>query len=126
MHVSPCQSEPATWGGTTQDLASPFPADMVLTPNSRWPTRLSEATVQAVLSNRRPASRARSVGTSGRPRASIVVVTFNGLVFNRLCLESLLTNTDYPDYEVIVVDNGSSDGTVDYLHALVRDHPHVR
>jgi GT2 family glycosyltransferase len=59
-------------------------------------------------------------------RASVVIATFNGLVFTRLCIESLLANTDYPDYEVIVVDNGSTDGTADYLRVLVRDHPHVR
>ena len=60
------------------------------------------------------------------PRMSIVVVTFNQLVFTRLCLETLLTQTEYPNYEVIVVDNASSDGTVDYLHELARWYPQLQ
>src|SRR5262249_28067577 len=58
--------------------------------------------------------------------ASIVVVTHNQLAFTRLCLESLLANTDGPDYEVIVVDNASTDGTADYLRGLAERRPAVR
>jgi GT2 family glycosyltransferase len=60
------------------------------------------------------------------PAASIVIVTYNQLTFTRLCLESLLTNTDSPSYEVIVVDNASTDGTPAYLHELARRRPAVR
>jgi GT2 family glycosyltransferase len=63
---------------------------------------------------------------SSFPRASIVVVTFDNLVFTRLCIESLLGNTRYPNYEVIVVDNGSGDGTPAYLRDVARRHAHVR
>ncbi len=52
------------------------------------------------------------------PRASIVIVTYNNLALTKLCLESVLRNTDYPDYEVIVVDNRSSDGTPAWLESL--------
>jgi GT2 family glycosyltransferase/tetratricopeptide (TPR) repeat protein len=45
---------------------------------------------------------------------SIVIVTFNQLPYTKLCLQSIWRGTDSP-YEVIVVDNGSSDGTVAYL-----------
>ena len=44
-------------------------------------------------------------------RASIIVVTYNNLALTRLCLESIIRNTDYPNYEVIVVDNNSTDKT---------------
>ncbi len=51
-------------------------------------------------------------------RASIIIVTYNNLPLTRLCLESLFRNTDYPNHEVIVVDNNSSDGTPGYLTEL--------
>ena len=49
------------------------------------------------------------------PRASIIIVTFNNLSLNRLCIENLYAKTEWPNFEVIVVDNGSTDGTPEYL-----------
>lgn len=48
---------------------------------------------------------------------SIIVPTHNGLDYTRQCLESIRRLTDEP-YELIVVDNGSTDGTVAYLESL--------
>jgi GT2 family glycosyltransferase len=59
-------------------------------------------------------------------RVSIIVVTFNNLVFNRLCLESVLANSEGYDYEIIVVDNASDDGTVEYLRELTQSYPRLR
>jgi tetratricopeptide (TPR) repeat protein len=44
---------------------------------------------------------------------SIIIVTHNQLGFTRLCLDSIRQLTDEP-YELILVDNGSDDGTADY------------
>lgn len=52
---------------------------------------------------------------SRAPLVSIIIVTFNNLALSRLCLESLLRSTDYSNYEVIVVDNNSSDETRSFL-----------
>ncbi len=49
------------------------------------------------------------------PRASVVVVTYNNLAFTQACLFGLERDTAYDDFEIIVVDNASSDGTPDYL-----------
>ena len=54
--------------------------------------------------------------------ASIIVVTYNNLALTKLCLESILRNTDYPNYEVIVVDNNSTDGTPDYLRLMAAEY----
>jgi len=59
---------------------------------------------------------ASTTPTTGRsasrpPKVSIAVLTFNSEKFIRACLESLAA-VDYPDLEVVVVDNASSDGTV--------------
>jgi GT2 family glycosyltransferase len=52
---------------------------------------------------------------SSAQRASIIIVTYNNLSLTALCLHSVVSNTEYPDYEVIVVDNNSTDGTPEYL-----------
>jgi GT2 family glycosyltransferase len=46
--------------------------------------------------------------------ASIIVPCFNQLAFTRHCLRSLFRHTR-PPWELIVVDNGSTDGTSAYL-----------
>ena len=48
------------------------------------------------------------------PKVSIVVCTYNGGATLRQCLESLL-EVKYPSFEIIVVDDGSTDDTVDIL-----------
>ncbi len=46
------------------------------------------------------------------PRVSVVVCTYNGARTLDQCLKGL-QGLDYPDYEVIVVDDGSTDSTAD-------------
>lgn len=48
---------------------------------------------------------------------SIVVVTHNQLAYTRMCVDSVLLRTD-ESFELIFVDNGSTDGTVEYLRSL--------
>jgi GT2 family glycosyltransferase len=94
--------------------ASIFPRGMVLEPVSRRPTRLPEETVRAA-TRQPPAARWEEPPTLGEGSASIVVVTYDGLPYNRLCLETVLGHAGDDDLELIVVDNGSRDGTAEYL-----------
>jgi GT2 family glycosyltransferase len=55
-------------------------------------------------------------------RVSIVVPTFNGKAWLEGCLPALAAQT-VADFEIVVVDNGSADGTAEFLRA---EHPHVR
>lgn len=48
---------------------------------------------------------------------SIVIPTYNKVDLLRECIASIRIHTPPSDYELIVVDNGSRDGTVDYLRA---------
>ncbi len=48
------------------------------------------------------------------PRTAIVILNWNGLRDTLDCLASL-ERLDYPDYEVIVVDNGSTDGSIEAI-----------
>ena len=107
----------------------PLFADLVLTPLSRRPLRLPDETIRSVLDAPVPVKLPSSVGkvtSDNCKRVSIIIVTFNNLVITKLCLSSLLANTDYPDYEVIVVDNASDEDTVSYLKKVSRLHSNVK
>lgn len=54
--------------------------------------------------------------------ASIIILTYNRLETTQKTLESVFKNTDYP-YRIIFVDNGSTDGTIEWLKALPQDNP---
>jgi len=97
-----------------------FPADLDLIPVSRWPTTLPEASERAILDTPVAGRLVWVPGTHAIPLVSIVTVTHDGLMFTRLCLESLLAMRTAVGFEVIVVDNGSSDGTERYLTELER------
>lgn len=48
---------------------------------------------------------------------SIVIVTHNELSYTQQCISSIRQFTDEP-YELVLVDNGSTDGTVEYLESV--------
>ncbi len=48
------------------------------------------------------------------PKVSIVILNWNGKKFLKNCLTSL-SKINYPNYEIIVVDNASTDGSVPYI-----------
>lgn len=52
------------------------------------------------------------------PRVSVIVLCYNNLEYTKSCLKSLLGVGSYPDIEIIMVDNGSTDGTHEYLQGL--------
>lgn len=56
------------------------------------------------------------------PRVSIVVLNWNGADDTLACLDSLATLT-YPNFDVVVVDNGSNDNSVENLRAYTSAYP---
>lgn len=55
------------------------------------------------------------------PRVSVIIPTRNGTDLLRTCITGLRA-TDYPDLEIIIVDNGSDDpGTLTYLQSLAEE-----
>jgi GT2 family glycosyltransferase len=92
----------------------PFPYGISLTPVSRRPTKLAAETLKAIEATPPPAA----VSEAPAPRASIVVVSFDSLAFTRLCVETVLAEPAQPPFELIVVDNASSDGSRGYLEEL--------
>lgn len=55
------------------------------------------------------------------PEISIIILTLNSISFIKSCLDSLFSQ-NYDDLEVIVVDNGSEDGTLSFIK---KDYPQV-
>jgi GT2 family glycosyltransferase/ADP-heptose:LPS heptosyltransferase len=49
------------------------------------------------------------------PNSSIIIPTYNNLGFTRECLDAIRQHTRFGGYEIVVVDNGSTDGTAEFL-----------
>jgi GT2 family glycosyltransferase len=62
----------------------------------------------------------RPVRCDLHPAASILIVTYGQLDLTRLCLASLQRAAGETPFEVIVIDNASTDGTVAYLREVQR------
>jgi GT2 family glycosyltransferase len=60
------------------------------------------------------------------PKVSIVVISFNNVGMPRGCIESIFRNTVWPNFEVIVVDNASTDETRAWLRFVARERGDVR
>jgi GT2 family glycosyltransferase/MoaA/NifB/PqqE/SkfB family radical SAM enzyme/Flp pilus assembly protein TadD len=65
----------------------------------------------------------RTPDDSGKgPYFSIVIPVFNNLGYTEKCIESIAANSgDLVTYDLVVVDNGSSDGTPEFLSTLSGD-----
>jgi glycosyltransferase involved in cell wall biosynthesis len=59
------------------------------------------------------------------PFFSIIIPTYNSGSFIRECLDSI-TNQDFKDFEVIIQDGCSSDGTLEIIKQVQAENPDVR
>jgi len=57
---------------------------------------------------------------------SVIILCFNQLEYTKQCIESVLQNTVCDSYEVVVVNNGSTDGTNEYLESLGSKHTNIK
>jgi GT2 family glycosyltransferase/glycosyltransferase involved in cell wall biosynthesis len=56
--------------------------------------------------------------SSQKPIASVIIPVFNNLDYTRQCITSLFAVQETTSFEVIVVNNGSTDGTTEYLEQI--------
>ena len=75
-----------------------------------------------VISNQRPTSNFQPPTSNFQPPTSIIIPNWNGAHHLPTCLDSLRRQS-YPSFEIIVVDNGSADGS---LELLERDYLEVK
>lgn len=57
--------------------------------------------------------------------ASVIIVNHNGIEFVDACLRSVLSN-NYPNFEVIFVDNASTDGSLEYVKKTFGSDKHLK
>ncbi len=62
---------------------------------------------------------------STQPMVSIVILNFNGKKFLNQCLDSVL-QSDYRNFEVILVDNASTDGSIELVQKNFHQHSNLR
>jgi glycosyltransferase involved in cell wall biosynthesis len=65
------------------------------------------------------------VTTSGRPAISVVMPTYNARPFVGLAVESILAQT-FEDFEFVIVDDGSTDGSTDVLREYAARDSRIR
>ena len=49
-------------------------------------------------------------------KISVIIRCFNRLEYSIQCIQSVIDNTQYPNYDIIVVNNHSLDGTKEWLN----------
>lgn len=62
--------------------------------------------------------------TQEKPLVSLVIVNHNAKEYSELCLNSVL-NSDYPNFEIIIVDNGSEDGSLEFFREISKSKPNI-
>lgn len=60
------------------------------------------------------------------PKISIVVLCYNQLDYTKKCVQSILKQTAYPNYELVLVDNASVDETAGYLKEIEALHENIK
>ncbi len=93
--------------------------------NFRNDGHATERVVQLILSLVKGADSVEAAPPFER-KASIVIPLYNKVEYTEQCLEALINNTPDDLYEVILVDNASSDGTAELLASLEGDVQVIR
>ncbi|MEM7360978.1 MAG: glycosyltransferase family 2 protein [Pseudomonadota bacterium] len=60
------------------------------------------------------------------PSVDLIIPTRDGLAVLQPCIESILAITDYPDFHIIIVDNGSEKPATLEFFARIQEDPRVR
>ncbi len=101
-------------GGGSVPVALPEPTALPLSAEQLARTR----TLRAALAGRLRQQLGPAPERADWPRVSVVIPTRDGRHHLERLFEGLIEHTDYPALEVVVLDNASSDDSLDYLKGL--------
>lgn len=91
---------------------------------AKFSAKWKNAPVAPTKSPERRGSYPMATPPTGFPKFSIVILTHNRLDVTQECINSILRHT--ADFELIIVDNASSDGTVEWLNNRVPNAKIIR
>lgn len=60
------------------------------------------------------------------PPVSIITLSYNNLELTKNCIESIYKYSRYPNFELIVIDNASTDDAPQYLKSIEQQYPHLK
>lgn len=118
-----------TWAHRLMDIfeqfgfrATPLAAPAIK-PLPLWQSKVSIP--EDTMSSAHDAQASNNWGNNADVQISIIVNAYNQLQYTKKCVESVLNYTTN-SYELILSDNGSTDGTFDYFKAVKKFHPHTK
>jgi len=69
---------------------------------------------------------AEALNMPSRIDCSIIIPVHNKRYYTRKCLASIIAHKASDSFEIVLVDNASTDGTAVYLEGMARDNPFIR
>lgn len=116
QQVRIAKDAPAFIEAIAQALKEPFPSTVSRQRQDFAAQQTWEHRVQTLV--------ALTEGVHHEPLVSVIVVTYNNLAFTRDCLASLAADPQGQQLEIIVVDNASTDGSVEFLQQWATNTGH--
>lgn len=60
-----------------------------------------------------------------KPKVSIIIPVYNVEHYIRRCIESIILQKDFSSFEVIIIDDGTKDNSIEVINDLISMHPNI-
>jgi GT2 family glycosyltransferase/SAM-dependent methyltransferase/glycosyltransferase involved in cell wall biosynthesis len=110
----------------SKQMGTALPSELSLAAVSKRPLVLNPITERWLDERRQEGDVPAGQLPDGRPEVTIVIPVRDEVRLTQLCLASVLAERQAPGFEVVVVDDASSDDTTTYLASVATANRHVR